>query len=69
MMNIKIGWIIAQAVQTSNQVEMADGLRSDGKIYVVVAVVTIVLAGILLYLSLLDRKIGKIEKTLKAKTK
>jgi hypothetical protein len=45
-----------------NQVEMADNLRSEGKIYVVVAIVLIVLAGLILYLFLLDKKIKKLEK-------
>ena len=43
-------------------VEMADTLRSNGKIYVVVAVVVIILLGLFLYLLRLDRKISKLEK-------
>jgi hypothetical protein len=46
-------------------VEMADGLRAEGKIYVVVAVVTIVTLGLIAYLFSIDRKISKIEKDLK----
>ncbi len=45
--------------------EMADAMRSNGKIYVVVAVLTIVLAGVLFYLISLDSKISKLEKELK----
>lgn len=45
--------------------EMADVLRSDGKIYVVVAVVTVVLAGLLAFLVSLDRKVGRLERELK----
>jgi CcmD family protein len=41
---------------------MADGLRSSGKIYVVVAVLLTVLSGIFIYLFRLDRKISKLEK-------
>ncbi len=44
------------------QVEMADVMRSEGKIYVVVAGLLIVVAGFLTYLYLLDRKITKLEK-------
>ncbi len=44
------------------QVEMADLMRSEGKIYVVVAGLLIVVAGFLAYLYLLDRKITKLEK-------
>lgn len=43
-------------------VEMADNMRSNGKIYVVVAVVLTILAGLFLYLVRLDRKISNIEK-------
>ncbi len=44
------------------EVEMADALRANGKIYVVVIIACIVFAGIAAYLIHLDRKIGKLEK-------
>lgn len=37
-------------------------MRSEGKIYVVLAVVVTILAGLLLYIMRLDRKITKLEK-------
>jgi hypothetical protein len=40
----------------------ATGMRSDGKIYVVVAVVVTILAGLILYVVRLDRKISRLEK-------
>ena len=43
-------------------VEMASTMRSNGKIYVVVAVVVAILIGLFIYLLALDRKISKIEK-------
>ena len=43
-------------------VEMASTMRSNGKIYVVVAVVVAILIGLFVYLLALDRKISKIEK-------
>lgn len=43
------------------EVEMAEHFRKEGKIYVVIAVVLLVLIGIAFYLFLLDRKIKKIE--------
>ncbi len=43
-------------------VEMADQLRSSGKIYVVVAVITVLFIGLFAYLFSIDRKINKIEK-------
>ncbi|HRF23375.1 MAG TPA: CcmD family protein, partial [Chitinophagaceae bacterium] len=36
--------------------------RSNGRIYVVVAVVLLILAGLILYLVRLDKKISKLEK-------
>ncbi|HSU28849.1 MAG TPA: hypothetical protein VLJ68_10735 [Chitinophagaceae bacterium] len=46
----------------SKKVEMADGMRSNGKIYVVVAVMLTILAGLIIYIVRLDRKISRIEK-------
>ena len=46
-------------------VEMATGLRSSGKIYVVVAVLVIIFIGIVIYLTRLDKKISKLEKEMK----
>lgn len=45
--------------------EMADGLRQSGKIYVVVAAVVVIVAGLLLYLISLDRKVSKLEQEIK----
>jgi CcmD family protein len=39
-----------------------DLLRSNGRIYVVVAVILVILFGLFLYLFRLDRKISKLEK-------
>lgn len=46
----------------AQEVEMADGMRSSGKIYVVVAVLAIILTGIFLFLVNIDRKISRLEK-------
>jgi protein-S-isoprenylcysteine O-methyltransferase Ste14 len=46
----------------TDSVEMADVLRSNGKIYVVVLCIVIILAGLLFYLFSLDRRLKKIEK-------
>ena len=43
-------------------VEMADAMRQNGKIYVVVAVVLAILIGLFLYLIRLDKKISSLEK-------
>ena len=43
-------------------IDMADTFRAEGKIYVVVAILSIVFAGIVMYLIRLDRKISRLEK-------
>jgi CcmD family protein len=53
-----------QAVAQTEKVNMADGMRAEGKIYVVVAIVLVILLGLIGYLFFLDRKITKIEKRL-----
>ncbi|MEH6306545.1 CcmD family protein [Olivibacter sp. CPCC 100613] len=47
--------------QSSNDVEMADVMRSSGKIYVVVAVVCVIFVGFIIYLFTIDRKISRLE--------
>lgn len=49
------------------QIPMADTFRSDGKIYVLVAVVLIILLGFFYYLIRIDRKIQKLEDDFKNK--
>lgn len=46
----------------NSQPEMADAMRADGKIYVVVLVLATIFAGIIAYLVRIERKINKIEK-------
>jgi hypothetical protein len=46
----------------NKKVEMADVMRSNGRIYVVVAVVLTILIGLILYVFRLDRKITRLEK-------
>lgn len=45
-----------------NEVQMADTMRSNGKIYIVVAVCLTILTGLFLYVFSLDRKLSKLEK-------
>lgn len=53
---------INAADYTNSSVEMADAFRADGKIYVVVAVILVLLAGVFAYLIVLDRKLSRLEK-------
>ena len=46
----------------TQDVAMADGLRAEGKIYVVVGIIAIIFIGILVYLISMDRKISRLEK-------
>jgi len=58
-----IGMMVAQAQNSATQKPAMDNImRSSGRIFVVVAVMLIILAGVLLYLFRLDRKINRIEK-------
>lgn len=41
---------------------MADLMRSNGRIYVVVAVILTILAGLILYVRRIDRKLTRLEK-------
>lgn len=52
----------AQDTPDGKPVEMADKFTADGKIYVVIAVVLVILFGLILYVARLDRKITKLEK-------
>jgi CcmD family protein len=46
----------------AQDVEMADEMRSSGKIYVVIGTIVIVFAGLAIYLFSIDRRLKKIEK-------
>lgn len=72
MMNIKkISSLLALLLVSligfaqDKKVEMADVMRSNGRIYVVVAVVLFILIGLILYVWRLDRKMTKLEKETK----
>ena len=58
------GMLLCLSIPTfaqENDPGMADTLRSEGKIWVVVAVIGVIFLGISLYLFLLDRRITKME--------
>lgn len=58
---------LAQAqVGEESTIEMADTMRSDGKIYVVVLVVLIAFTGLMIYAISTDRKLSKLEKEIKS---
>ena len=47
---------------TDKTVGMADEMRGNGRIYVVIAVMLTILAGLIFYVARLDRKVSKWEK-------
>lgn len=49
----------------NSKIEMADLMRSEGKIYVLVGIIGIIFGGILVYIIHTDRKVAKLEKLLK----
>ena len=50
------------AAFAQDKVEMADNMRSNGKIYVVIAVCLLILIGLFIYVFTLDKKISRFEK-------
>lgn len=59
--------LFAPILLNAQPIEMADTMRSEGKIYVVVAILLVIFAGLIGYLVFLDRKITRIEKKLPEK--
>jgi CcmD family protein len=53
---------VAVKAQNGQDVEMADAMRSEGKIYVVIGTIVIVFTGLAIYLFSIDRRLKKIEK-------
>ena len=57
---------VAHAQEANNGIEMADTMRSEGKIYVVVLVVIILFSGLVFYAFNTDRKLSKVEKEIES---
>ena len=53
---------ITNCIAQDDSIEMADALRDNGKIYVVVTVLSVIFAGIAIYLFRLDSRISRMEK-------
>lgn len=49
------------------QVEMADNFRGEGKIYVVLGIILLILSGFIIMLFRLDKKAKRIEKEIEEK--
>ena len=53
--------------QEATEPQMADGMRAEGKIYVVIAVMVTIFVCVALYLWRIDKKVKKLEDDLKNK--
>jgi CcmD family protein len=49
------------------EIPMADQMRAEGKIYVVVAVMLLIITGIFMYLFYLDKKVQQLEEEIQSK--
>lgn len=58
-------WTFAQDSMNYKKEDPTDFMRSEGKIYVVVAVIVTIVIGIYIYLINLDKKISRLEKSIK----
>lgn len=54
--------LISLKLSAQDDIPMADLMRSNGKIYVVVGVLVIIFVGIVLYLLSIERRLKKLEK-------
>jgi uncharacterized membrane protein len=54
---------VTSADYSNNEVEMADVMRSEGKIYVLVGIIVLIFIGLLAYVIQTDRRVSKLEKS------
>jgi len=54
--------LLLQSLLLQAQPAMAETMRNDGKIYVVVGVVVLIFAVLFIYLMLIDKRLKKLEK-------
>lgn len=64
---VLILFTVIPALAQGSEIEMADRLREDGKIWVVVGVILLIFTGVIIYLIRLDLKVSKLEKQIKQK--
>ncbi|SNS55286.1 hypothetical protein SAMN05421640_0635 [Ekhidna lutea] len=68
MLKYILGILMLIGTQFANaQVEMADDFRGEGKIYVVIAIILIILAGFFYMLFKLDKRSKRLEKEIEEK--
>ena len=59
--------LITNAQEITNGPDMADNFRAEGKVYVVIAVMTTIFLCVVVYLAIIERKLKKLEDELKNK--
>jgi len=57
-----VALMISFSLNAQEKVQMADGLRAEGKIYVVVAVMLVIFLSVAIYLFSIDKRVKKLEK-------
>lgn len=67
MLKHVISALLVLAFQFAQGQEMADKFRGEGKIYVVIAVILIILLGFFFLLFKLDKRVDRLEKEVEAK--
>jgi uncharacterized membrane protein len=55
-------FFMSTTLSAQPEVEMADTMRSEGKIYVVIAIMVLIFLGLIGYLVSIDRKVSRLEK-------
>lgn len=62
LLSLLLMTLFVRAQEGAAKTTIGETMRSNGRIYVVVAVMLTILIGLILYLVRLDRKISKVEK-------
>jgi len=57
--------LLVSPVLFAQNAEMADTMRSEGKIYVVIAIILVIFIGLIGFLIYTDRKVANLEKRVK----
>jgi len=57
-------FLLINSALAAQDAEMADTLRSEGKIFVVVAIILVIFLGLIALLIYTDRKVSRLEKRL-----
>lgn len=68
LLALPLAWLLGTfSAFAQEQPEMADVMRENGKIYVVVAVVVVIFLVLFIYLITIDRKLKQVERKLEEK--